>query len=162
MSAAPKKPAETTTCPWCSATVPARATTCPSCGASLREAADGDILGVTQVDPAAISRASRVKPGRLATWLGADKPDEDDLGGHVEPPSKEVREEMLRIELAAIDAELEAKVTQATANRDLPPEEELMADVAPSSPPSDVAPSSPAAAGSEGSDGTNGPEAKPA
>ena len=155
MSAAPKKPTETTsTCPWCSATVPARAATCPSCGASLREAAEGDVLGVTQVDPAAISRASRVKPGRLATWLGAEKPDIDDLGGHVEPPSREVRAEMLRIELAAIDAELDAKVTQATANRDLPPEAELMADVAPSSPPTTD--------GSDGSEGSNGSEAKPA
>jgi hypothetical protein len=158
MSAAPKKPTETTsTCPWCSATVPARAATCPSCGASLREAAEGDILGVTQVDPAAISRAARIKPGRLATWLGADKPDDDDLGGHVEPPSREVREEMLRIELAAIDAELEAKATQAAANRELPPETELMADVPPSPPPPPTVRDE-----ADGADGSNGSEAKPA
>jgi hypothetical protein len=125
MSAAPKKPAgEPSTCPWCSASVPAGAATCPSCGASLRDAADGDILGVTQVDPAAVSRASRIKPGRLASWLGAERPDEPvDLGGRVEPPSKEVREEMIRLELAAIDAELEAKATQAAANRELPPDD---------------------------------------
>jgi hypothetical protein len=122
MSAARKKQTadESTTCPWCSATIPAAAATCPSCGASLRDAADGDILGVTQIDPAAVSRASRIKPGRLASWLGAERTSESpDLGGRVEPPSKEVREEMLRLELAAIDAELEAKATQAAAQRDL-------------------------------------------
>jgi hypothetical protein len=122
MSPAPKKSTEEpTTCPWCSATVPAAAATCPSCGASLHEAAEGDILGVTQIDPAAVSRASRIKPSRIATWLGAEPPPESsDLGGRIEPPSKEVREEMLRLELAALDAELEAKATQVAANRELP------------------------------------------
>jgi hypothetical protein len=113
----------TETCPWCSAKVSASAATCPSCGASLREATEGDILGVTQIDPAAVSRASRVKPGRIATWLGADNPDEaSSLGGHVEPPSKEVREEMLRLELAAIDAEIEAKKQAAEAQKLVPDE----------------------------------------
>jgi hypothetical protein len=126
MSAARKKPTndkqtdESTTCPWCSATVPVAAATCPSCGASLRDAADGEVLGVTQIDPAAVSRASRIKPGRLASWLGAERTSESpDLEGRVEPPSREVREEMLRLELAALDAELEAKATQAAAQRDL-------------------------------------------
>jgi hypothetical protein len=129
-AAASKKPAaaEATaaneTCPWCSATVSARAAKCPSCGASLRDAVDEDILGVTQIDPGAVSRASRIKPGRLATWLGAeDTASTTDLGGHVEPPSKEVREEMLRLELAAIDAEIEAKKQAAEAAKILPDED---------------------------------------
>ena len=119
----PKAAGGTTTCPWCSADVPAASTTCPSCGASLSDAATGDIAGLTQIDPAAVSRASRIKPGRLASWLGAEAPaDSPDLGGRVEPPSKEVREEMLRLELAALDAELEAaKASQAAAEfEDLP------------------------------------------
>src|SRR5262245_1614070 len=108
--AAKKQPAgETATCPWCSATVPAEAAKCPSCGAALRDVVDGDVLGVTQVDMAATSRLSRLKPGRLATWLGAERSDGPDLGGHVEPVSDAVKKEMLRMELAAIDAELEAK-----------------------------------------------------
>jgi hypothetical protein len=126
MTAEGSKPADaTTTCSWCSATVPAGAVTCPSCGAALRDAADDDtILGVTQVDAGAISRASRIKPGRIATWLGAEQVDAGpDIGGHVEPPSKEVREEMLRLELAAIEAELEAQAAQARANQALPPED---------------------------------------
>ena len=108
----------TETCPWCSAKVSVSAATCPSCGASLRDAVDEDILGVTQIDPAAVSRASRIKPGRLATLLGAESTDEStDLGGHVEPPSKEVREEMLRLELAAIDAEIEQRKSAAEAEK---------------------------------------------
>ena len=115
---------ETTTCPWCSATVPAQAATCPSCGASLRDAVDGDILGVTQIDPSAVSRIKRVKPRRITAWLTGETPIEDDeTGGKIEPPSVEVKREMLKLELAAIDAELEAKAAQAAANRDLPPED---------------------------------------
>ena len=113
--------AATETCPWCSAKVTARVAKCPSCGASLRDAVDGEILGVTQIDPTAVSRAARIKPGRLATWLGADNTaDSDELGGHVQPASKEVREEMLRLELAAIDAEIEAKKQAAEAQKLLP------------------------------------------
>ena len=133
MSPARKKPAaeaatETTaateTCPWCSAKVSASAAKCPSCGASLKDAVDEEILGVTQIDPAAVSRASRIKPGRIATWLGAeDTAATTDLGGHVEPPSKEVREEMLRLELAAIDTEIEAKKQAAEAAKILPDED---------------------------------------
>jgi hypothetical protein len=131
MSPTPKKAratkaaGPTTTCPWCSADVPAASATCPSCGASLSDAATGDIAGLTQIDPAAVSRASRIKPGRLASWLGAEAPaDAPDLGGRVEPPSREVREEMLRLELAALDAELEAaKASQAAAELENQPED---------------------------------------
>jgi hypothetical protein len=121
-----KKPPEPTTpCPWCSEAVPATATECPSCGASLRNAADGEVLGVTQVDPAAVSRAARMKPGRIASWLGAESTSEKPelAAAKAEPPSEAARREMLRLELAAIDAELEAKMKLAAAERDLPPED---------------------------------------
>jgi ribosomal protein L40E len=118
-----KSSGETETCPWCSATVPIEAATCPSCGASLREAAEGEVLGVTQIDPSATSRLKRVKPRRFTAWLTGEAPVEDEAGGKIEPLSEEVRREMLRLELAAIDAELEAKATQAAAQRDLPPED---------------------------------------
>jgi hypothetical protein len=124
MSPARRKPSgETETCPWCSATVPVEVATCPSCGASLREAAEGEVLGVTQIDPSASSRIKRVKPRRFTAWLTGETPVEDELGGKIEPPSAEVRREMLRLELAALDAELEAKAAQAAAQRDLPPED---------------------------------------
>jgi hypothetical protein len=111
---------ETTTCPWCSATVSATAVTCPSCGASLRDEADGEIAGVTQIDPEAVARVRRIKPRRLTSWLTGDGSVDDESGGTVEPPTEEVRREMLRIELAAIDAEIEAKAQQVAAQRDLP------------------------------------------
>ena len=111
--------ADTSTCPWCSATVPVAATTCPSCGAALRDALDGDIAGVTQIDPAAVLRTKRIKPRGLAAWLVGEREAEEPSIGKVEPPSEEVRKEMLRLELAAIDAELDAKVAAAEANRDL-------------------------------------------
>lgn len=107
---------ETTTCPWCSATVPVEAATCLSCGASLRDAADGDILGVTQVDPAAVVRTKRIRSRNIAAFLGVgDGPDDEESTGKVEPPSDAVKREMLKLELAAIDAEIEAKAQAAAA-----------------------------------------------
>ena len=71
MSPASKKASgETATCPWCSATVPVEAVTCPSCGASLRDAADGDIPGVTQLDPAAVIRTKKIRSRNIAAFLG--------------------------------------------------------------------------------------------
>jgi hypothetical protein len=48
--------------------------------------------------------------------------DEEEAGGKVEPPSPDVKAEMLKMELAAIDAELEARAARAAANRELPPD----------------------------------------
>jgi ribosomal protein L40E len=124
MSPARKKESvETGICPWCSATVPVEASTCPSCGASLRDAAQGDVLGVTQIDPAAIVRRKGIKSARLAGWLGSDTPEQDTLGGKIEPPSEAVRREMLKLELAAMDAEIEAKAREAAAEQALPPDD---------------------------------------
>jgi hypothetical protein len=134
MTAAKKQPTgESSTCPWCSATVPAEVARCPSCDAALRDGADGDVLGVTQVDLAAASRLARLKPpGRIAMLLGAEPTGENpELGGRIEPPSDEVRKEMLRLELAAIDAEIEAKNAQLEAERALAP------DAAPDAPRED-------------------------
>jgi hypothetical protein len=124
MSPARKKSSgEMTTCPWCSSAVPVEATTCPSCGASLRDAVEGDVAGVTQIDLAAVAGIKRIKTRRITSWLTGDGDAEDETGGKVEPPSEEVRREMLRLKLAAIDAELEAKALQAAAQRELPPDD---------------------------------------
>ncbi len=116
---------ETSTCAWCSAAVPAEAARCPSCGAALRDGVDDEVPGVTQVDLKATSRLARLKPpGRVAMWLGAERTTDDPaLSGRIEPPSEAVRQEMLRLELAAIDAEIEVKTTLAEAQRNLPPED---------------------------------------
>jgi len=114
---------ETTMCPWCSAIVPVEAAKCPSCGASLRDAAEGDILGVTQVDPAAVVRTKRIRSRNIAAFLGVgDGPDDEESTGKVEPPSDAVKREMLKLELAAIDAEIEAKAQAAAAQAVLSPE----------------------------------------
>ena len=124
MSPAKKGSGETTTCPWCSATVPVEATTCPSCGASLRDAAEGDIPGVTQLDPSAVVRTRKIRSRNIAAFLGVgDGPDDEESTGKVEPPSEAVKQEMLRLELAAIDAELEAKAKEVEAQRLLPLDE---------------------------------------
>jgi hypothetical protein len=129
MSPARKKASgDTSICPWCSAIVPVEASTCLSCGASLRDAAQGDILGVTQIDPGAILRRKGIKSPRLAGWLGSDTPEEDTLGGKVEPPSEAVRREMLRLELAAIDAEIEAKAREVAAEQALAPDDRRAPD----------------------------------
>jgi len=135
MSPARSKPSgETTTCPWCSATVPVEAATCPSCGAQLRDSAEGDVLGVTQIDPSAVSRARRAKPRRLTSWLTGDAPpeEEEESGGKIEPPTAAVKREMIKMELAAIDAELEARAAQAAANSELPPDATEPAEPGPS------------------------------
>ncbi len=116
---------DTSICPWCSATVPTEALQCTSCGAVLRDAVADDVPGVTAVDLAATSRLARLKPpGRVAMWLGAERTTENpELSGRIEPPSDAVRQEMLKLELAAIEAEIEAKRTLAEAQRNLPPED---------------------------------------
>jgi hypothetical protein len=106
---------ETATCPWCSGTVPVAATTCPSCGASLRDAAEGEVLGVTQVDPAAVARTKRIKTRNIAAFLGVGDSTDEEETGKIEPPSDAVRQEMLRLELAAIDVEIESKRKAAEA-----------------------------------------------
>ncbi len=115
---------DTSICPWCSATVPTEAVQCTSCNAVLRDAVDDDVPGVTAVDLAATSRLARLKPpGRVAMWLGAERTAENpELSGRIEPPSDEVRQEMLKLELAAIEAEIEAKRSLAEAQRNLPPD----------------------------------------
>ena len=123
MSPAKRADGPTQTCPWCSAVVASTATTCPACGASLRDAADGDVLGVTTVDPTAHHRALRRKPRRIAAWLAGEQGSDDESAIPVTPPSEAVRREMLRLELAAIDAEIEAKRSQAEAAAKLPAED---------------------------------------
>jgi ribosomal protein L40E len=125
MSPARKKASgETKICPWCSATVPLEAQTCPSCGASLGEAPEGDLPGLTQIDPAAVTRTRRIKVPKFAAFLGvADDADAARSTGKVEPPTEAVKREMLRLELAALNAELDMKASQAAAQQAIPPED---------------------------------------
>ena len=109
-------------CQWCSAELPAPdLDICPSCGATLSSAgATEDIKGVTTLDPEAILRAraevSRPR-NRLLSFITGDEP--VDVPGEQEAaaiaaPDDAVRREMLRLELEAERADLEA---EAVANK---------------------------------------------
>jgi hypothetical protein len=105
-------------CPWCSAELPSgAAANCPSCGATLTSAdsPEPDIRGVTTLDPEAILRArseSSRPRGRLLSFItgetGEPPLDAAELASFA-PPDLEVRREMLRLQLEAERASLEAE-----------------------------------------------------
>jgi hypothetical protein len=104
-------------CQWCSAELPAPdQAICPSCGATLTSAtATEDIKGVTTLDPEAIlrARAEVARPrSRLLSFITGEVPVE--TGGSAEaaslaPPDDAVRLEMLRLQLDAERADLQAE-----------------------------------------------------
>jgi hypothetical protein len=124
MMATKKASGETTSCPWCSAVVPIEAVTCPSCGAALRETLASDVPGVNMVDPRQILAQRKLRKPGLRALIGAadDETEGSPTTAKVEPPSDEVRKEMLRLKLAALDAEIEAKRAEAEAQKNLPPD----------------------------------------
>ena len=107
----PARPDTEAHCPWCSATLKSNPATCPSCGAQLLEEAAAEIPGVTQLDPAAgaVARPAPRSRGILG-WLSGEYESAEGAGERdsVSPPSDEVRAEMARLEMAAIQAELDA------------------------------------------------------
>ncbi|HVL53907.1 MAG TPA: hypothetical protein VM344_06560, partial [Vitreimonas sp.] len=111
-------------CPWCSAELPPEALeTCTWCGAKLAGEPDVPVPGVTALDAEAIVRAARTvapqRRSRLLTWItGEDADDGDTVAppGSVDPPAPEVRREMLRMELEAEVAELQAEVGALAAD----------------------------------------------
>ena len=104
-------------CQWCSAELPAPdLPVCPSCGATLTSATTtDDIKGVTTLDTEAILRARSevTRPrGRLISFINGEVPVE--VGGEKEaaslaPPDDAVRLEMLRLQIEAERADLEAE-----------------------------------------------------
>ena len=107
-------------CPWCSAPLrTGREESCPSCGAALHEAAEGDLPGVTRVDHEAIlkSRAPGPRGRGLIGWLSGEYESEaaSDSSDSIAPPDQAVRREMNRLELAALEAEVQARHAEAAA-----------------------------------------------
>jgi hypothetical protein len=104
-------------CVWCSAELPSDSeTACPTCGAILIGEGETQVPGVTAIDAQAIVRSSHPKTksrSRLMSWLsgeydeGSDKPVPP---GSVSLPTPEVRREMLRLEIEAEVANLNAEV----------------------------------------------------
>jgi hypothetical protein len=114
--ATPGSAAPAPRCMWCSAVLPsANEATCPSCGAALIEDAETQVPGVTAIDAEAIVRAGRevrTKPrSRLMSWISGeyDEGEKPAPPGSLAPPPIEVRREMLRLELAAQVANLQAE-----------------------------------------------------
>jgi hypothetical protein len=138
----PAAPAPTpTSCPWCSAPLPGEGeTSCPSCGATLIGGPDASVPGVTSLDPEAIVRAARTpvpeRRSRLLGWItGEDSGDDETPAapGSLEPPPPEVRREMLRMQLEAEVADLQAEVgSLASEAREegLKPDEQALEAVA--------------------------------
>lgn len=103
-------------CPWCSAPLPAGSVeTCPSCGAQLVPDTDAQVPGVTAIDPEAIVRAAHQptpqRRNRLLSWISGEyDPGEEPVApGSVAPPDPAVRREMLRLEIEAEVANLQAE-----------------------------------------------------
>lgn len=107
-------------CPWCSAALPAAdVATCPSCGAALREPSESDIPGVTKVDHESLlkGRAPVQKSRGLMGWLSGEYAPAEAPVDHesIAPPAEEVRREMLRLEMAALEAEAQARRGEAVS-----------------------------------------------
>ena len=114
-------------CPWCSANYSGDPDTCPSCGAALAvdPATDPALPGLTAIDAAAIVRAKTpvARPrNRLLSWISGEYPDEAPSpteAGALAPPDLDVRREMLRLELQAEVANLQAEADAMLADADL-------------------------------------------
>jgi hypothetical protein len=104
-------------CTWCSALLPASdLASCPTCGATLNSTSgDADIKGVTTLDPEAIlrARAEVARPrSRLLSFITGEAPNETGGPASAEslaPPDDAVRREMLRLQIEAERADLEAE-----------------------------------------------------
>ena len=125
----PTRPESFAHCPWCSAKVAGDPARCPSCGAALREETSADIPGVTQLDPAATATRPAARSRGLLGWLSGEYEGAEAAGerSSVEPPSQAVRAEMARLEMEAIQAQLDAAAAEAAleAGAVPPPESEV-------------------------------------
>jgi len=110
-------------CPWCSGELPlAPAETCPSCGATLISDADTPLPGVTALDPEAIIRGIRPttppRRSKILAWITGDEGADEEARaapGSLEPPPPDVRREMLRMEIEAEVADLQAEAGSLAA-----------------------------------------------
>ena len=127
-------------CMWCSAELPSdNEVTCPSCGATLIGEGDTQLPGVTAIDAEAIVRAGRpIKTSsrsRLMSWISGDYDDDADKPappGSLSPPPPEVRREILRLELEAqvanLQAEADSMAAEAAVESGVPIDAEAVAE----------------------------------
>ena len=168
-SAAAGEPLAVGRCPWCSSPLDdTSAPTCPSCGAALHAQVEGDLPGVTEVDAMALATQRRARGGGVRALIGMT--DDDTAGSPAgllpEPPSDDVRREMLRLRIDALEAEIEAQTAALAAAKAAaaasglttnatPPQPELTPAAETSSPetsPPDAPPTDPASDADEADD----------
>lgn len=169
----PAATSEASICPWCSASYTGDPDTCPSCGAALAvdPATDPALPGLTAIDAAAIVRAKAPVPrsrNRFLSWISGDYPEDAPSAaeaGALAPPDADVRREMLRLELAAEVANLQAEAGALIAEATLEgraPDPSLAAAVVPDvSEPVDVGALTDAVAESEEPAATSDVEGRP-
>jgi hypothetical protein len=111
-------------CPWCSARYTGDPERCPSCQATLTgdAATDPALPGLTAIDAAAIVRSKepvKKSRNRLLSWISGEYPDQGlDASevGALAPPDPAVRREILRLELEAEVASLQAEADAMRAD----------------------------------------------
>jgi hypothetical protein len=92
-------------CPWCSTDIPVGASACPKCGALVEGAVAVDLPGLTTVDPDArlLLPDEGLIPDAIdpAAMLDAGHDGTPASDPAFDPPTDEVRREMLKMELEA-------------------------------------------------------------
>lgn len=100
-------------CPWCSAVVVPASPTCASCGAILESDEDRELPGLTAVDPAALRPETKpASRNRLLSWISGEYPEDAPTASEAQalaPPDAEVQREIIRLELEAEVANLQAE-----------------------------------------------------
>jgi len=102
-------------CPWCSAVLPSPdVERCPSCNAALTTGTEQSLPGLTAIDAEAIIRAKTPtrQRSRLLSWFGGETPDDNISpadAGAIAPPDPAVKREMLKLQIAADIANLQAE-----------------------------------------------------
>ncbi len=116
------------TCPWCSNPLPAGTNeTCPSCGATLVAHNEAQLPGVTTIDAEAIVRGARAplprQRSRLLSWISGEyddtAPETPAAPESIAPPDEAVRREMLRLEIEAEVANLQAEAGSLVTDEEL-------------------------------------------
>jgi hypothetical protein len=117
-------PASGSVCPWCSAVLTPDAVICPSCGANLAADEEHELPGVTAVDQDVVRGLKKTASrSRLLSWISgeyeATGPSVVEAGA-LAPPDPEVQREILRLEIAAevanLQAEVDARYAEAIAD----------------------------------------------
>jgi hypothetical protein len=100
------------TCTWCSTENADGSVTCSNCGANLVPDTEADVPGVTAVDAASIirSRSSGQPDNPVLAWLNSEH------SKAIAPPDDAVRREILRLELEAEVANLQAEADALAAD----------------------------------------------